>query len=422
VAAPPQEADAVVIGAGALGSSVAYHLARLGWTKTVLLDRHDLASQTSPRAARLSAQLRGTDLMTALARRGVQKIRSFTEDTGEALTSAQPGSVKIARTPDHEAQLRDDVERGRRLGVDVNLISPSEVHRLAPFVEPAGIRAATYVTGDVYLEPGDLPRAYTRAATRLGVRLLPFTPATGISVVQGAVKEVQVQRAGGDGGGEPAIIRTPVVVDAAGAWARLVGQLAGSRIPIVPTRHQLVITQPVAGVTPDQAIVRVIDANVYIRPEGGGFLMGGYEADPMQVDVRRRPDNFSIADLPLDLGVLRGLAGLVSDQLPFLGPLLEDRANLREHRGGLPTMTADDEHIVGPIAGVRGLWVATGCNVGGLTISPAIGEALAEWIVGGEPPMDLSPMSPNRFGPELDGEARLAAAARRRYARHYWAN
>ena len=120
--------------------------------------------------------------------------------------------------------------------------------------------------------------------------------------------------------------------------------------------------------------------------------------------------------------MLRGLANLVSDQLPFLGPLLEDRANLREHRGGLPTMTADDQHVVGPIAGVRGLWVATGCNVGGLTISPAIGEALAEWIVGGAPPMDLSPMSPNRFGPELDDEERLAAATRRRYARHYWAH
>ena len=302
VAAPPQEADAVVIGAGALGSSIAYHLARLGWTKTVLLDRHDLASQTSPRAAGLSAQFRGTDLMTTLARRGVQKIRSFTKDTGEALTSTQPGSVKIARTPDHETQLRDEVERGRRLGVDINLISPSEVHRLAPFVEPAGVRAATYVTGDVYLEPGDLPRAYIRAATRLGVTLLPFTPATGITVVQGVVKEVQVLRASVDDAGELATIRTPIVVDAAGAWARLVGQFAGSRIPIVPTRHQLVITQPVAGVTPDQAIVRIIDANVYIRPESGGFLMGGYEGDPMQVDVRRRPAGFSIADLPAGPG------------------------------------------------------------------------------------------------------------------------
>jgi 4-methylaminobutanoate oxidase (formaldehyde-forming) len=97
VAAPPQDADAVVIGAGALGSSIAYHLARLGWTKTVLLDRHDLASQTSPRAAGLSAQLPGSDLMTTLARRGVQKIRSFTKDTGEALISTQRQDRSHAR-------------------------------------------------------------------------------------------------------------------------------------------------------------------------------------------------------------------------------------------------------------------------------------------------------------------------------------
>ena len=419
-AAPPREADAVVIGAGAFGSSIAYHLARLGWKNTVLLDRYDLASQTSPRAAGLSGQLRGTDLMTALAKRSVQKIRGFAAETGEALVSTQPGSLKIARTPDHEAQLHKDVERGRRLGVEVTLISPAEVHRLAPIVEPAGIRAATYITADIYIEPVHLPLAYLRAAAGLGVSLLPFTPATGIDVVDGAVSEVRVQRRGAPAGSEPESIRTPVVVDAAGAWARLVGDLAGRTVPIVPTRHQLAITQPVAGVTPDLPIVRIVDANVYVRPEDGGFLMGGYEAEPMQVDVRNKPADFSIADLALDLDVLRGLAGLVSTQLPILGPLLADRANLRQHRGGLPTMTADGQHLVGPVGGVRGLWAATGCCVGGLTISPAIGEVLAEWIVSGVSPMDLSPLSPDRFGPQRLSEGQLGAAARQRYARHYW--
>jgi glycine/D-amino acid oxidase-like deaminating enzyme len=417
---PPRDADAVVIGAGAFGSSIAYHLARLGWRNTVLLDRHDLASQTSPRAAGLSGRLRGSDLMTTLASRSVEKIRSFAAETGEALVSTQPGSLKIARTPDHEAQLRRDVERGRRLGVEVSLISPAEVHRLAPFVEPAGIRAATYIAGDIYLEPVHLPLASLRAAARLGVTLLPFTPATGIDVVDGAVSEVRVQRQGAPADIESESIRTPVVVDAAGAWARLVGDFAERTVSIVPTRHQLAITQPVAGVTPDLPIVRIVDANVYVRPENGGFLMGGYEADPLQVDVRRKPAGFSIDELQLDLDVLRGLAGLVSTQLPILGPLLADPANLRQHRGGLPTMTADGQHLVGPVAGVRGLWVATGCCVGGLTISPAIGEVLAEWIVSGAAPMDLTALSPDRFASQRLSDAQLAAAAQERYAHHYW--
>jgi glycine/D-amino acid oxidase-like deaminating enzyme len=187
----------------------------------------------------------------------------------------------------------------------------------------------------------------------------------------------------------------------------------------VPTRHQLLITEPVAGVAPDQPIVRVIDANVYFRPERGGLLMGGYEDDPLQVDVRRLAPDFSIDDLPLDLGVLRRLAGLVLDQLPVLRDLLDGRLGLREHRGGLPTMTADGQHLVGPVPGVRGLYVAGGCCVGGLTISPAVGEALATWIVSGEPPLDLTPLAPGRFGPEYADEALLTAAARARYARHY---
>jgi glycine/D-amino acid oxidase-like deaminating enzyme len=428
-----REAQAVVIGAGAFGSSIAYHLARRGWRDTILLDRFDLGAQTSPRAAGLTAQVRSTELMTRLAMRSVHQLTHFPADTGEPLEVFQPGSIKIARTAEHEAQLRADVERGRALGLEVDLLSPAEVARRSPFVESPGIRAATYVPSDVYLEPGQLPRAYARAAGRLGVTLLPYTAATGIVVRDGVVQGVRVEPtprpagAAGPGGpetgdgsaGEREEIRTAVVVDAAGAWARQVGELAGGRVPVVPTRHQLLITEPVAGVEATQPIVRVIDANVYVRPERGGLLMGGYEDDPLQVDVRRLGPDFKIDDVPLDLGVLHRLAGLVVEQLPVLRDVVDGRVGLREHRGGLPTMTADGQHLVGPVPGVQGLYVAGGCCVGGLTISPAVGEALSEWIVAGKPPFDLSPLAPGRFGAEYADDAALSAAARARYARHY---
>jgi glycine/D-amino acid oxidase-like deaminating enzyme len=210
-------------------------------------------------------------------------------------------------------------------------------------------------------------------------------------------------------------IRTSIVVDAAGAWARLIAGLAGGRLGAIPTRHQLMITYPIAGVKPDQPIARVIDCNVYIRPADGGLMLGGYESDPLQFDMAKLPANFGMDQLPLDLPVLQRLAGLVLEQFPIFRTM-----KVKEHRGGLPTMTADGQHIVGPLPELRGFYVASGCCVGGLSIAPIIGDLLAEWIVSNKPPMDLSPLSPSRRAVQTTVEDALREDCRRQYASHYW--
>ena len=133
-----QEADAVVIGSGALGSSVAFHLARAG-RQVALVDQHAIASQTSPRAAGLTAQVRGDMVMTRLAMQGVRKIERFTEETGEPMEYFQSGSMKIARLPVHVEQLREEVERGRQAGIEIDFVSVEEARRLMPFLEPSGV-------------------------------------------------------------------------------------------------------------------------------------------------------------------------------------------------------------------------------------------------------------------------------------------
>src|ERR1044071_8843302 len=177
-----QTAEAVVIGSGALGSSVAFHLAKAGIAPVALLDQHEMASQTSPRAAGLTSQIRQSELMTRLATLAVEKIRNFTPETGEALIYFQSGSLRIARTPEHERQLQDDVERGRKLGLEIDLVSPAKAQQLMPFFEPVGVRAVTYSPGDLYFEPGQLARGYVKATGRLGGVLLPKTAAIGIGV------------------------------------------------------------------------------------------------------------------------------------------------------------------------------------------------------------------------------------------------
>jgi glycine/D-amino acid oxidase-like deaminating enzyme len=401
-----REAAAVVIGSGALGSSVAYHLARAGIAPVALVDKHEIASQTSPRAAGLTSQIRESELMTRLATMAVEKIKNFTADTGEPMTYFQPGSLRIARTPEHEQKLGRDVERGRKLGVNIEFVSPAKAQQLMPFLELAGIRGVTYARDDLYLEPGQLPTGYARATAKLGGVLLPNTTVTGLTIVGGSVTKVITDR------GE---IQSPIVVDAAGAWTRLVGSLAGARVGAIATRHQLLITQPIPGVEPLHPITRVIDCNVYIRPADGGLMVGGYESDPLQLDMANLPSTFRIDDLPLDLSVLRRLIDMVADQFPILR-----YAAIKEHRGGLPTMTPDGEHVVGPLPELGGIYVAGGCCVGGLTIAPIIGELLAEWIVDGKPRMDLSPLSPARPAIQTNMESALREDCRRQYAFHYW--
>lgn len=403
-----QQAAAVIIGSGALGSSVAFHLAKAGIAPLALLDRHEMASQTSPRAAGLTSQIRQSELMTRLATMAVDKIVNFTSETGEELVYVQSGSLRIARTSEHERQLRNDVERSQRSNVKIELISPAKAHELMPFFEPAGVRAVTYCRGDLYFEPRQLARGYVKATAQLGGVLLPNTSAVGFAVEDGHISKVITDR------GE---IRTSVIVDAAGAWTRLVARLAGVRAGAIATRHQLLITHPIPGVEPHHPIVRVMDCNVYICPAGGGLMVGGYESDPLQIEMADVPAGFSIDDLPLDLSVLHRLIDRVVDQFPVLRDI-----SVREHRGGLPTMTPDGQHIVGPVPDLRGFYVAGGCCVGGLSIAPIVGDLLAQWIVSGKPPMDLSPLSPARPAVQSTAEAELREMCRRRYAFHYWAD
>jgi glycine/D-amino acid oxidase-like deaminating enzyme len=403
------EGAVVVIGAGALGASTAYHLARLGVVPVVLIERRTVASQNSRRAAGLTLQARATDLMTRIASRSVAAIERFEKDTGEPLAWVRSGSLRIARTAEHAAKIRDEIACGRRNGVEVELIDPGEAGRLAPYLEPRGIAAVSYCPDDIYLEPGQLPVAYARAAVRLGATLLEHTAVTEVITRDRRVERVITDR------GEH---RVRALVDAAGAWSRLVGEMAGLAVPTVPTRHQLVISEPMAGVRPEQPIVRVLDANVYVRPADGGLLLGAYEPDPLQVDVRAVPTRYDIGDLPLDGQVLRERAARVTHQLPVL---TDHSFRVRELRGGLPTVTPDGRPLIGPVPALSNFYLATGCNVGGLSTSPGFGELLAEWMVAGEPPVESSLLAPGRFAPGPVAEERLREECRWQYAHQYTA-
>ena len=262
-----------------------------------------------------------------------------------------------------------------RLGLDARLISPKAAHRLNPFLEPDGVVAVLWVGEDLYFDPAQVAVGFARGAQARGASVLAHTTVTEVEISDGRVTGVETD-------GER--IRAPVVVDAAGAWTRQVAAMSGIRVPIVPTRHQLFVTEPLPGVRADLPMVRIMDAGVYVRPCEGGLLWGVFEEAPRQFDMDALDGHFQIADVSLDPDVLWRAAEEVALQLPALRA-----AGVREHRGGLPTMTGDGHHIVGPAPAVEGFFIAGGCNVAGLSISPAIGDAIASWITEGAPPIDL---------------------------------
>lgn len=399
------EADVVVIGSGGLGAATSFYLTTRGVRRVALVDRHDIGSQTSPRAAGLVSYVRKSDLMIQLIKRAGQILKDFTRETGEPLRWMQSGSLKVARRPQDVVVLHSDMARARRHGLDVDEISAEDAHRQHPFLETAGVLAVIRVGDDMYFDPPQVAIGFARAAEASGAILLPHTTVTDISIDAGHVIGVETSNG---------TIRSAIVVDAAGAWTRQVAEASGIRIPLVPTRHQLFVTRPVDGARTDLPIVRIMDAAVYMRPCDGGFLWGVFEEEPRFFDMSIFGEGFHIKETPLDADVLWRAADDVKRQLPILSD-----AKIQEHRGGIPTMTADGEHILGPAPGVPGFFFASGCNVAGLSISPALGEALAAWIAVGRPPMDLTPISPSRFDTAAWSEEQLQRDAAWQY-RHFY--
>lgn len=402
---PISQADVVVIGAGAFGLSVAYQLSRLHSGTIAVLDRFEPGSQTSPRAAGLYKQVQASEATSQLASLSIDIIRGFTAESGVPLSYVNSGSILAARTAAHADLITAEAAASLTWGVELEPLDAAGVARVAPYLTGKGIRAAFHIPGDIYIEePAWLLQAYLAALRENGAQVIGNAPVRAIAVVDGEITGVDTPRGK---------ISAPLVIDAAGIWARGVAGLVGADLAIAPVRHQLLITRPIAGMAASEPIARIVDASAYLRPARGGLMMGGMEQDPLMIDPRLE-ENFQIADTPLDSSILDGFVDALGSLVPALGD-----TPIAEHRGGLFTMTLDGRFLAGPVPGVRGLWAATGCNGSGFSISAGIGRALADWIVGGEPSIDLSLFDPGRFGPGPFADADLAAAGAWQYANYY---
>jgi glycine/D-amino acid oxidase-like deaminating enzyme len=396
--------DALVIGAGSLGASAAFHLVERG-LRVALIDRYGPVEETSLRAAGMGMEIQADDALSAIGQLAIKKLMAFETDTGQPLEVFQPGSIKVARAPSDIQQIHDEVRRGKAMGVDVDYVTPDTAKRLAPWFAPSGALTMWHARGDIYLEPAELPLAYLAA----------FAARGGSVLQRHTVLDFESDRSGLTGViTDRGRIGSTTVVLAAGAWTPVLAERAGTRVAMWPVRHQLMITAPLAGVSNDQPAVRFMDARTYVRPYRGALMFGTYEPDPLQVDLREQRSDYRIDTLPIEPAPLQRQLAEVLAHFPRLAD-----ATWEVVRGALPTMTPDGRFLVGPLSEIPGLWIIGGCNVGGLSTSPALGQHLADWIVEKTPPDPIRPFNPGRFGDRWTDPDELRRACLATYLHKY---
>jgi 4-methylaminobutanoate oxidase (formaldehyde-forming) len=335
----------------------------------------------------------------------VDRLTRWQAEHGEDAGFRQVGSLKLALTDARVRELETQVAQARRWGLAVELIAPRDAEARVPLLETKGVKACAWVPSDGYAEPYTLAMALAHAARRLGVRMRTQTPATAITLERGRVTGVETPKG-------PIACETVVV--AVGPWSELIGAALGLAFDAVPIRHQLWVTAPLDGVPRDMPVVRVPDASVYLRPEVGGVLVGGFERGPKRFAMADLPASFTIEETERDQRVLEELGGGLTRAFPALqaAPIIRGCA-------GLPTFTPDGNFLVGQVPSVHGLYAATGCNALGIAGSLLIGQWMSELIVDGEASADLSSQALTRFGSRYGSSGRLQADCESIYANFY---
>lgn len=401
----PSRARVVVIGGGIVGCSTAYHLTRLGWRDVVLLERRALSCGTTWHAAGLVGQLRSSLNMTQLIRYSTDLYASLEAETGQATGWKRCGSLSVARTRARMTQLLRTASMARAFGVEAEVISLAEAARRWPLMRTDDLVGAVWLPGDGKANPADITAALAKGARAGGAGIFEDVKVTGITVERGAVASVST------GAGN---IECEVVVNCAGLWAREVGRLAGVTVPLHAVEHMYMVTEPIAGVTPDLPVVRDQDGHVYFKEEVGGIVMGGFEPVAKPWLTRDVPAEFAFTLLKEDWQQFEVLMTNALIRVPAL-----EAAGIQRLVNGPESFTPDNHFILGEAPEVRRFFVGAGFNSAGIASAGGAGRALAEWIVEGRAPMDLWPVDIRRFAPWQGNERWLRARATEVPGLHY---
>ncbi|MGB1080940.1 MAG: GcvT family protein [Alphaproteobacteria bacterium] len=382
-----RQTEAVIIGGGVIGCSIAYHLAKLGMNDVVLLERQELTSGSSWHAAGGVHGLHDTNNIARLQYYTMNLYRELEQETGQSVGFHQTGYLYLAQTEDRAHQLRISAAKARQFsGVEFHEISLEEAAQRHPFVNLDGIRMAVWESESGHVDVNGVTHAYAQAARNRGVSIERFCP----------VLETNPRPDGGwDVVTEKGTIQTRVLVNAAGLWGREVARLAGLELPLMPLEHQYFVTEEipeVAALDFELPAVADRDGEYYLRQEGKGFLVGAYERDGRYWSENGTPLDFGHELLNDDLDRIADNVMRACERLPALG-----EAGIKRVINGPMIWSPDAAALLGPVPELRNYYTACGI-IPGFSQSGGLGLTLAQWIIDGEPEYDMFPWDMARYG------------------------
>ncbi len=370
----PARTDVVVIGGGIVGCSIAYHLAHRG-QDVVLLEQAQLTAGTTWHAAGLVGQLKSTKSMTALAKYSADLYARLEDETGQATGLRMTGSLSVAADDERMEELLRGAAMASTLGVEAQVLEPAEASARWPLLNASDLVGAVYFPGDGKVDPVDTTAALAKGARQSGARIVEGVRVERVLVDEG--RATGVATSAGD-------VAAGHVVIAAGMWSRELAAAAGAAVPLQACEHFYVVTEPIAGLSPDLPTLRDPGNYTYVKEEAGKLLAGFFEpvAKPWAVDGI--PTDFAFGRLPEDWDHVGPIFERSVHRVPALA-----EAGIHTFFNGPESFTPDGRYYLGETPEVGGLWVAAGFNSVGIQSAGGAGKALADWIVDGHPGLDL---------------------------------
>ncbi len=379
----PTHARAIIIGGGIVGCSVAYHLTKLGWKDVVILEQGRLSGGTTWHAAGLVGQLRSQENMTRLIQYSTDLYESLEAETGLSTGWKRSGSIIVASTEARMTVIKRTAAVAQAYGIEADIISPQQIEKLWPIMRTDDLVGGVWLPGDGKANPADVTQALAKGARMGGAQVFEKTRVTGITTKDGSA--IGVETLAGN-------IACEIVVNCAGQWARQLGRSCGVTVPLYSAEHMYIVTKQVAGVSPDLPVMRDPDGYIYCKEEVGGLVMGGFEPEAKPWGMEGIPDEFEFTLLPDDWDQFEILMQNALHRIPVLAD-----AEVRQFINGPESFTPDSHYILGEAPELKNFYVGAGFNSMGIASAGGAGKALAEWIVNGEPTMDLWPVDIRRF-------------------------
>ncbi|MBT6270942.1 MAG: GcvT family protein [Rhodobacteraceae bacterium] len=403
-------AQAVVIGGGLIGCSILYHLTKLGWKDVVLLERDELTSGSTWHAAAGIHGLHDNNNITRIQNYTMNLYKELETLTGQGCGIFQPGSLYLAQTENREHQLRLQEAKAKYYGLNFHEISRNEAERLHPLVDFDGVRTIMYEPDGGNVDPSGVTNAYANGARQNGAEIYRFTPVTGTEQLSDKSWLIKTDKGN---------IKTEVVINAAGLWGREVGKMAGLDLPLLPAEHQYFVTETIPEI---ESIGRRLpsiadrDGEYYLRQEGNGLLVGAYEKDVKLWAELETPSGFGHELFPDDLDRIEENVLRAISRVPVLGG-----AGIKRVINGPMIWSPDSNALFGPVPELDGYYLCNGI-IPGFSQSGGLGELLAEWIITGEPHLDIFSWDLARFGTWADKKftkSRVKDQYSNRFAIHF---